>query len=78
MSAFALHILKRRWKRSTPACTQLGYIFLDVLRQLPLSSPLQRRLSKQSMPGKWFVQFIKYFTLFYLKNSKRISFLPVS
>ena len=46
MSAFALHILKCRWKRSTPACTQLGYVFLDVFKPLPFSFPLQSRLSK--------------------------------
>lgn len=46
MSAFALHILKCRWKRSAPAYTQLGYVFLDVFKPLPFSSPLQRRLSK--------------------------------
>lgn len=76
MSAFALHILKCRWKRRAPACTQLGYIFLDVFKRLLFSFHLQRRLSKpQSMLGKWFAQFIYYFTLFYLKNSKRIGFL---
>lgn len=45
MSACALHILKGRWKRSTSACTQLGYLFLDVLKP-SFSFLLQRRLIK--------------------------------
>lgn len=79
MNACALHILKGRCKRSTSACTQLGYLFLDVFTPSPFSFPLQRRLTNaRSMLGKWFAQFIYYFTLFYLKNSNRFTFFPLS
>lgn len=46
MNACALHILKGRCKRSTSACTQLVYLFLDVFKPSPFSFPLQRRLTK--------------------------------
>lgn len=46
MNACALHILKGRCRRSTSACTQLGFLFLDVFKPPPFSFTLQRRLTK--------------------------------
>lgn len=59
MSAFTLHILKCRWKRSTPACTQLGDMFLDDVQTIAfcLSPPKKTKRTPQWMLGKWFVHF---------------------
>lgn len=42
---------------------------------LLLSPPKKAEQTTRWMLGKWFAQFIHYFTLFYLKNSKRIGWV---
>lgn len=55
--------------------TCLHPVGLRILRcvqtiAFPLSPPKKAEQTTRSMQGKWFAQFIYYFTLFYLKNIK--------
>lgn len=56
-----------------------GLLILRCVQTIFLFSPPKKADQiTQSMLGKWFTQFIYYFTLFYLKNSNEFIFFPWS